>query len=136
MNRIDILRLIQKQWPDAHLILPLKGSSGNLVIIDEHYHVPDESEIDGLIHWRKWYQAWTMPSYKPDTFDCDDFALECYRDVRGAYPGDESLSLGWCLIPGHTLNFMLTQQGAWMYDYRADKLWEATSNDQPYFWMI
>jgi len=71
-----------------------------------------------------------------DSFDCDDFAFECYRDVRGAFRGNGVLAFGICNVPGHMLNFMITKQGIYLYDYRLDRIWKAMGADSPYFWLI
>jgi len=132
MNRIELLKTLQTLWPDARMILP--GGTGNVLFVDENYHVPDESEIDGLIHWRKWYQVFTLPQYVKDVCDCDDYALTCYRDVRGAFKGGV-LAFGLCTMPTHAVNFMVTSQGIWLYDYYRDRLWKATT-EPVYFWLI
>jgi len=133
MNRIELLQLIQAQWPDARMILP--GGVGNVLFVDEKYHVPDESIIYKLVHWRKWYQVNVLSTYCPESNDCDEFAIENYLEVRKAFKGDGMLAFGLCNIPLHLLNFLITKQGIWLYDYRKDRLWKAT-NEPVYFWLI
>ena len=83
-----------------------------LHVVDQAYETVSKSFIQQLINTDEWLQ--TGPKYKPEVFDCDDFAMHLKSRLaklahhkQRPYPA----ALGFMLTTSHAFNFSIGKDG-------------------------